>query len=206
MHRLIGDPQKLRRAVHEVATRGSLGKDRGHRTIFEETQLADLPMAEKSETMQFDNAFLLVTAGFETTGSALGTATYHLLANPKMLDQLKTELRAGWPDPAIIPLWSVLERLPYLKAVLQEALRMSLGVSHRLTRVNHQSDMQYGDWIVPKGVEISMTQRFILCDPVIFPEPTRFDPNRWLQGEASKQLEKHLVSFSRGARGCVGIQ
>jgi hypothetical protein len=42
-------------------------------------------------------------------------------------------------------------------------------------------------------------------NPEIFPEPTVFDPERWLQ-EDSHDLDKYLVSFSKGPRSCLGIK
>ena len=42
-------------------------------------------------------------------------------------------------------------------------------------------------------------------NPKIFPNPTSFDPSRWLQ-ENSSDLEKYLVSFSKGPRSCLGIK
>lgn len=37
------------------------------------------------------------------------------------------------------------------------------------------------------------------------PNPRRFNPNRWLEGDG-KQLDKYLVTFSKGARQCLGIK
>jgi cytochrome P450 len=51
-----------------------------------------------------------------------------------------------------------------------------------------------------------MSQRDIHYNPTLFPDPRKFDPDRWLKGEESKTLEKYLVSFSKGARMCIGIQ
>ena len=42
-------------------------------------------------------------------------------------------------------------------------------------------------------------------NPEIFPNPTVFDPSRWLQENCS-ELEKYLVSFSKGPRSCLGIK
>ena len=177
-----------------------------NRTIFEEYMSNRLPPSDKAEDVLFENAQMLVGAGFETTGSTLSTAHYHALANPQVCRRLKTELANIWSDPQAIPAWNALESLPYLNAVIQESLRLSVGVMSRLPRVNHQSSMRYGDWIIPPGTPISMSQRFIHFDPSIYPDPWRFDPERWMQGEKSKQLEKYLVSFSRGSRGCLGMQ
>ena len=44
-------------------------------------------------------------------------------------------------------------------------------------------------------------------DPNIFPEPETFRPERWLVSEeASKELEKNMMPFSRGSRMCTGIK
>lgn len=50
-----------------------------------------------------------------------------------------------------------------------------------------------------------MTIYHILRDPRIFPEPTKFNPERWLIGqEELRKLEKYLVPFSKGGLGCLG--
>lgn len=51
-----------------------------------------------------------------------------------------------------------------------------------------------------------MTFQNILFDPLIFPEPQRFNPNRWLEANANgKRLDRYLVTFSKGSRACLGI-
>jgi cytochrome P450 len=40
----------------------------------------------------------------------------------------------------------------------------------------------------------------------IFPNPDTFDPERWLDADTAKRLERYLVAFSKGSRQCVGIQ
>jgi len=51
-----------------------------------------------------------------------------------------------------------------------------------------------------------MSQQFVHQDPKIFPDPTKFNPDRWIRAEDPRKLEKYLVSFSKGARACVGAQ
>lgn len=51
-----------------------------------------------------------------------------------------------------------------------------------------------------------MTPYFVLTDLTIFPEPTEFRPERWIEAAAQGgRLDKYLVSFGRGSRSCVGI-
>lgn len=47
-----------------------------------------------------------------------------------------------------------------------------------------------------------MTGTLIHYDPTVFPDPTAFRPERWLE---NPRLDKYLVAFSRGSRQCIGI-
>jgi cytochrome P450 len=182
----------------------------GHRVLFDDWDILDIPQEDKEGKIQEDNALLFVSAGFETTGFAIETAMYYVLSDPAVLSKLKRELTPAFASKnktEDLPSWTDLEKLPYLTAVIYEAVRMSLGVSARLPRKNVKSDMLYKDWVIPKGQFVGMTQRDILYNADIFPDPERFDPERWLNGEESKELlNKYLVTFSKGARRCVGMQ
>lgn len=52
---------------------------------------------------------------------------------------------------------------------------------------------------------VGMSQTFMHCNPDIFPDPMRFDPERWLK-EDSAELLNYLVPFSRGQRQCIGMK
>jgi cytochrome P450 len=64
--------------------------------------------------------------------------------------------------------------------------------------------MTYRDWEIPVGSTVSMSSPDVLLDPVIFVEPLKFVPERWL-GEQGRQLDKYNVIFARGARMCLGM-
>lgn len=192
-----------------TAARRDPSKDGALRTILTELPRNNkLPPAERTEDVVFINAVMLVSAGLETTGHVLETATLHLNLpeNAHMLGRLKGELAAAWPDKeAAIPAWNTLEDLPYLQAVIKESLRLALGVAARLSRMNHRQAMRYRSWVIPPGTEVSMSQRDVHFDEEIFPQAGRFDPERWL-GEEGRERGRWFVSFSRGTRGCVGMK
>ena len=182
-------------------------KGQPHRTIFEEYKTNNLPPSEKTNNRLFQTAFMIVGAGFGSSSFALDTATYHICANPEIYHRLKAELKEIWPDEtAPPPPVAALEKLAYLKACIQEALRLALGTMGRLQRVNHHSTMGYGDWVIPKSTPIGMSVRLTHHNQHIFPDSQKYDPERWLQGEKSKALEKYLQTFSRGSRSCLAMQ
>ena len=167
-----------------------------------------LPASSRSDMSLHDTTIMLLAASSETTGFTLTTATYHLLspASDSHLQKLLHELHTAIPNPTSIPPWHELEDLPYLSAVIQESLRLSLGASARLPRLNSKEDMWYKGWKIPQGTVVSMTHADLHHDPTIFPDPKRFDPGRWLQVDGSTARKKYLVPFSRGSRRCMGIQ
>ena len=152
--------------------------EKDYPTIFHEfLNNPNLPPEEKTADMLFSHAYLIVIAGFETTGNTLSVATYHLLANPDKLERLKRALVQVWANLDKSPTWADLEQqVPYLTAVIQESLRLSTGVSSRLARVNPCSTMHYGEYQIPPGgmtskahLEEELAEILTTCVPPIDP-------------------------------------
>ena len=53
---------------------------------------------------------------------------------------------------------------------------------------------------------ISMTTYYMHMDPVVFPEPEKFNPKRWLNVDAESQIHTYFVPFAEGSRSCVGMK
>ena len=183
-------------------------QEKGKGNIFETLLSSDLPPHERSVERLMKDAQLMVGAGSATTSLALALATYYILTDPLIFDKLMTELTTAMPDPhhqSILPLLE-LEKLPYLSAVILEVLRISYGASHRLQRVSPEESFRYHDVVLPAGTPVSMTSVLIHDNESIFPQPREFKPERWLPLETTgAALQKHLVSFSRGSRQCLGM-
>jgi cytochrome P450 len=147
-----------------------------------------------------------VVAGTLTTAWALSVALFYLLTLPEALKKLKTELKESVPNTLALPDLASLEKLPYLTACIQEALRLSYGVSSRLQRVSPNEVMVFNDgeknWEIPPGTPVGMTSTLVHQDPAIFPSPHSFMPERWIE---NPRLDKYMLSFSKGTRQCIGI-
>lgn len=150
----------------------------------------------------------MVGAGTLTVAWALSVATYHLLASPRILERLKTELKSAAPGPDVDLSLPVLEKIPYLVAVVQEAVRLSYGVASRLQRLSPDKPMIFRDsssgkvWSIPPNTPVGMTSVLVHQDESIFPDASSFVPERWIQ---NPRLDRYLVSFSKGSRQCLGI-
>lgn len=183
---------------------GSSGKDE-KQNIFRELINGDLPAEEKSLPRLVDEGQTMIAAGQETSSFFLQQASYFILANPDVQAKLRAELGQAIPNPNSIPPLATLEELPYLHAVVQEVHRFSHGVVGRLERVSPDKTIQYKDWVIPKGTPVAMSSLLQHRDSSKFPNPMKFDPDRWLQQSNNARLERYLVPFSKGTRQCMGI-
>lgn len=99
--------------------------------------------------------------------------------------------------------WRQLEKLPYLNACVQESIRLSHGIVTRDPRLAPDTDLQYGQWTIPKNTPVSMTTVDVLMNKDIFPEPESFIPERWIE---HPELQRYFVPFGKGSRQCIGIK
>jgi cytochrome P450 len=182
-------------------------------TIFHGLLDGTLPSEELSTKRLAEEGLTIIGAGTVTTAHTLTVILYHLLSNARSMEIVREEISTACSKG--LPLtWNALANLAYLSAVINEGLRLSFGVSHRLQRISPDLPLTYKDWIIPAGIPISQTQMFILLDPEIFPRPDEFLPQRWLpraeQNPACtfpdpREARRYLVPFSRGSRSCLGI-
>ncbi|KAL9097878.1 MAG: hypothetical protein Q9165_000204 [Trypethelium subeluteriae] len=138
------------REEYQSACNGKPSRER--RTILHELVYSDLPESEKSVQRLFDEGFVVVVAGAETSSRILMTLLYHVIINPKVHARLRTELEEAISDPMVLDEWNHLETLPYLKAVIKESLRIAALLTTRLTQVPPDEALQYGNTVIPAGV------------------------------------------------------
>jgi cytochrome P450 len=174
-------------------------------TVFDDFLGSSLPKREKEKGPLTQQAVAIWSGGWDTVGFVLTMAAYQLLQKPEIEQRLYYELKEVWKDPSEPPETATLEKLPYLTAVLKETFRVSPGALCRLSRVNPNGIEQYGDWEIPPGTIISMSIPDVLSDEAIWgSDAAVFKPERWLNGGAD--LDRYLVTFSKGTRVCPGIE
>ncbi|KAI0134042.1 cytochrome P450 [Xylariales sp. AK1849] len=194
---------------------------RERETVFGSLLDSDMPANEKSLVRLTDEASAVLGAGTETTSWTLSVITYHLLTKPEILARLTKELDEVIENPKALPTWTTLEKLPYLGAVIHEGLRLSYGVSARTSRVPTEENLFYrGEWtpkgrktpvnveyVIPQGYAIGMSSSITHHDESVWPDSYSFIPERWLddQMQRKKDLERCMLSFSRGSRACLGM-
>ncbi|BCS18374.1 cytochrome P450 [Aspergillus puulaauensis] len=181
-------------------------------TVLSDLITGSLPATEKADRRLQDEAQLIIGAGLATTGWTLSVGTFYLLTNPKVLARLQDELVNAIPDASIENIsskleWAELEKLPYLTAVIKEAVRLSYSTTSRNVRLLPKP-IEFNNRAIPARTPISMTIPFLNWDEEIFPDAKSFIPERWLDSPRAKNgspLERYFVGFGKGTRSCLGI-
>ncbi|CAD6569144.1 MAG: hypothetical protein ASARMPREDX12_002221 [Alectoria sarmentosa] len=105
------------------------------------------------------DALMLLLAGTNTTAHTLVVAVYNLIHSPHLVQRLVAELRGAMSEPCSQNDWASLEKLPYLRAVVKESLRLSYGAPGPLPRVVPPTGAFLAGQHIPPGVSYSTPPR-----------------------------------------------
>jgi cytochrome P450 len=149
-----------------------------------------------------DEVMTLFLAGHETTAIALSWGCYLITQNPQVEKKLAEELRTVLGDR--VPTPDDLPRLRYTEMVLKETLRLYpavWGIGRKAV-----AECELGGYRLPAGSNIFILQWRTQRDPRFFPDPERFDPERWREDpvRSGKLPRFAYFPFGGGPRVCVG--
>ena len=181
-----------------IADRRADGRDRGDLlSMLLAAQDAEDGAAMTDEEVRHE-VMTLFAAGLETTANAL-TFTWYLLArHPEAEERLRAEAAALDGDPGL----DDLPRLPFAQRVLQESLRL-YPPGWMLAR-RCLEEIPLGGYVVPEGGLVLMPPYLLHRDPRFWPEPERFDPDRWREGGGAPPHRFSYFPFGAGPRKCIG--
>ncbi len=147
-----------------------------------------------------DHAMIALLGGTETMANTLTWTWYLLSQNPEAEARLHAELDTVLGDRP--PTVADLERLTYTRQVLAESMRMyppAWKIDRRAVE-----DCEIGGYQVPAGSYVVMSQWVIHHDPRYYPDPFRFDPERWTPESQAARPKYAYFPFGGGARVCIG--
>ncbi len=147
-----------------------------------------------------DEVLSVFVAGHETPAVALTWAWFLLAHNPaverKFHDEIDTVLQGRIPGASDIP------KLPYTEHVVAETMRMYPPVW--LIGRTAKEDLRIADVAIKKGDVCVVCPYVMHHDERFFPEPDRFDPDRWEPGLREARPKFSYFPFGGGTRVCIG--
>lgn len=149
-----------------------------------------------------DEAMTLFLAGHETTANALAWTWYLLAQHPTVAERLRASL-----DEALggrTPTMDDVPRLGYARQVLSEAMRL-YPPAYAIGRVALE-DVAFGGFRVRARSGVLLSQWLVHRDARWWPDPERFDPERWAPGAGADRHRFAYFPFGAGTRICIGEQ
>jgi len=153
-----------------------------------------------SEQSLRDQVITIFLAGYETVANALSWTWYLLSQNPeaerRMHEEIDKELQGRLPSYEDIP------RLRYAEMVLAESMRLfppAWAMGRYALR-----DFQLGDFFLPARTTVLMSQFITHRDARFFPDPLRFNPERFTTEAKMRRMKFTYFPFGAGFRQCIG--
>jgi cytochrome P450 len=195
--------KRLRQVVLDLIEERRLsGKDHGD-------LLSMLLLAEDEEDGRrrmtseevWDEALTFFIAGYDTIATALMWTWYLLSQHPEVEARLHAEVDAALATggPATL---DDLPRLSYSEQVLSESMRI-YPPTWRLVR-RAIRDFPVGDHVIPAGALVVVCQYAMHRHPRYFPDPERFDPERFTSEAKASRPRFSYFPFGGGPRRCMG--
>jgi cytochrome P450 len=147
-----------------------------------------------------DEILTIFVAGHETTANALSWTWYLLAQDTKAEAKLHAELDMVLGGRA--PRFADLAELKYTRMVLEEALRL-YPPAHTIARTAVKEDW-IGGVRIPPGAAVFISIYATHRNPTLWPEPERFDPERFAPDAAARRHRFAYLPFGGGPRICIG--
>jgi len=152
------------------------------------------------ETQIRDEVVTLMLAGHETSANALAWTLYLLATHPDVEARLTEDLAAhlnGAPATA-----ADLPRIPYLKQVVQESMRLYPPVWAYARRAEREAE--FNEYVLPANAYVAVVPYALHRHPEFWPAPERFDPDRFQANRSQARHSYCYLPFAAGPRTCIG--
>jgi len=149
------------------------------------------------------NANLAIVAGADTTASTLTQTFWKLCGNPRILRRLQHEVDEAWEREGRLSVETT-RGLPYLNAVVNEALRMLSPVPSGAQATTPPSGVEIKGFFIPGNVQVVVSQLGLMTDERYFVNADEFWPERWLDEAAGVKDKRAWIPFGYGVHSCVG--
>lgn len=153
-----------------------------------------------SDQQVHDECLSLFMASVETTARAMCWVLHLLGRHPEVEKRVHAEA-----DDVLggrTATYDDLAELPYLRRVVTETLRL-YPPAWLLPR-RTVADIELGGHRIPGGSDVLSSVYLVHHDPDVYPEPDRFDPDRWLPENAAAIPRESYLPFGAGTRQCIG--
>ncbi|KAJ9084049.1 hypothetical protein DSO57_1028252 [Entomophthora muscae] len=150
-----------------------------------------------SEEEVINNIATFFLAGHETSTNALTTAMFYLAKHPEIQEKARQEALATSNNE--IPSFEQQKQLKYIDCIIKESMRIITTVNDYRRYCNETTYIN-DKLTIPKGSPVIIHAWAIHHDPALFPDPSTFNPDRFIDPQGSQS--RHWMAFGSGPRMC----
>ncbi|XP_028171820.1 cytochrome P450 6k1-like isoform X1 [Ostrinia furnacalis] len=194
-----------------LAQRGGYEGKREHNDLLDALlrmkHEADLNGEVLDEDVVIAQAMIFIQGGFDTSAVSLSFLTYELAFQPEIQDKLYNELleakeKNGGDENMD---GTILSELTYMNCIIKETLRKypAMGYLDRIAARDYEIDEKL---TIPAGTTIYVNAVGMHYDPDYFPDPMKFDPDRFLPEREHEIKPFTYMPFGEGPRNCIGMR
>ncbi|KAL9966304.1 hypothetical protein ACROYT_G024358 [Oculina patagonica] len=197
--------EKLGRSVLEIRKKSPSGR----RDLFQLMLEASAKNSNNGFQKLTDDeiigqSLIFLAAGSEKIASTLVVTAYYLARHPEIQAKIREEIAEATRSGEDASTYDFVNSLKYLDRVISEVLRIT-PIEFVTVRECNESCVIKGVQF-PVGVTVNIPAYAVHHDPDFWPEPEKFDPDRFLQSEAKKRPSFSYMPFSLGPRQCIGMR
>ncbi|XP_064457897.1 cytochrome P450 4V2-like isoform X2 [Ornithodoros turicata] len=141
-------------------------------------------------------------AGHDTTTAGISFCLYLLGHSPEVQQKVYDELVSVFQGSDRPVTLEDIKELRYLDCVIKESMRIYPPVP--MIGRSLKQELNIGGRVVPAGCNVMLFLLALNKDPIMFPEPEKFNPERFLPENAKSLHPYAFVPFSAGQRNCIG--
>uniref|UniRef100_A0A182JEX4 Uncharacterized protein n=1 Tax=Anopheles atroparvus TaxID=41427 RepID=A0A182JEX4_ANOAO len=157
--------------------------------------LTDEDVREEVDTFMFE--------GHDTTTAGMSWALFLLALHPDIQDRVYEEIESIFPNGSDRPAtMQDLNEMKLLERCIKETLRLYPSVSFFGRTLS--DDVQLGGYHVPAKTIIGIHAYHVHRDERFYPDPEKYDPDRFLQENTENRHPYAYIPFSAGPRNCIG--
>lgn len=152
------------------------------------------------------NTLLYMIAGYETSATTGQFAAYQLALNPDIQAKARDEIIRVLAKYNGECTYEAQNEMIYLNMVLDETMRIHPSMRALFRRCNKDYKLPNSDLVIEKGTMVFIPIQAIHMDPDIYPEPEKFDPQRFSPENKAKLHPCQWMPFGEGPRKCLGVR
>ncbi|KAL0281299.1 UNVERIFIED_CONTAM: hypothetical protein PYX00_002330 [Menopon gallinae] len=181
----VGDAEETVKVVGEIAEDG--------KCVYEWT-----------DEILAAQALVFLLAGYNTSASVMSFALYELARNPDIQERLAKEIRTALEGGGGVMSYEILLGMKYLDMVISETMRLYPPMDNLIRKVAKPYQVEGTDVTLDENTRIFIPLAAIHRDPEYYPDPDRFDPERFTPVEKEKRHPMTFLPFGDGPRSCIG--